>query len=641
MAVLTIDFETYYDQQYSLKKMTTAEYILDHRFQVILCSFKLNNEPSTVEVGFENVQRRLNSYDWSKLALCAYHVRFDGSILAWHFGIVPKLYLDPLSMARATTHAVVGRSSLAAVSKYLELPDKGDAVVRAVGKRLEDFTGPELWDYADYCNRDNENCFSIFTKMKKIFSPTELRLIDLVARMHILPQVKLDPGPLAEHLAEVKARKQEILDRVSSIGSDVFRSNPQFVALLESYGVDVPMKISPTTGRETFALAKGDREFKELCMDPDQPLEVQALLAARTSQKSTLEETRTQKLLDHSLLDWRERGEQWAVVPLKYSGARTHRLSGDDKTNWQNFARMSPIRAGIVAPPGYRIVHRDASQIEARMVAWLAKCEKLLRAFREKRDVYSEFATTVYGQLVTTADTKRRFVGKTGILGLGYGCGPLKFRHMLFLGNGGISVEINLEESTRIVYHYRSEYPEIPVLWSLGGHLLLYVLVTSRGPQNVRSLLDIDYLKDRAEQFPVVKPGFDCLWLPSGLCLMYPNLRHERMPDNSYQLIYDNRTTGGYFKIYGGKVIENISQALSRIIVTDSAVRIFDLTGYHPFLSTHDSLDYCVPESEVEWWHAHLEKEFAIRPTWAPDLPLASEGGWGRTLLAAEKKENS
>jgi len=641
MAILTIDYETYYDKDYSLKKMTTAEYILDPRFQVIMCSFKLDDEPSAVEVGHKNVRRRLNSYDWSKLALCAYHVRFDGSILAWHFGIAAELYLDPLSMARATTHAVVGRSSLAAVSKYLELPDKGDAVVRAVGKRLENFTDPELWEYADYCNRDNENCYSIFLKLKKIFSPTELRLIDLVARMHILPQVKLDPEPLAVHLGAVRARKQEVLDRVSAIDPEVFRSNPKFAALLESYGVDVPLKISPVTGKETFALAKGDREFKELCMDPEQPLEVQAILAARTSQKSTLEETRTQKLLDLSLLDWRGHGERWGAVPLKYSGARTHRLSGDDKTNWQNFTRMSPIRAGIAAPPRYRIVHRDSSQIEARMVAWLAQCMKLLRAFAEGRDVYSEFASTIYQRTITKADTKERFVGKTGILGLGYGCGAPKFRHMLFLGNGGISVEVTLEQSVEIISHYRSEYPEIRTLWHRGEQLIQYVLVVSRGVQNVRQLLNIDYLAYRASTFPVVEPGFDCLWLPNYLCLMYPNLRFERMPDNTTAIVYDNRTTGGYYKIYGGKSIENISQALSRIVVTDIAVRVFDLTGYHPFLSTHDSLDYCVPEREVEWWDQELDRQFAIRPAWAPDLPLASEGGWGKTLLAAEKKENS
>jgi hypothetical protein len=233
-------------------------------------------------------------------------------------------------------------------------------------------------------------------------------------------------------------------------------------------------------------------------------------------------------------------------------------------------------------------------------------------------------------------------VGKTGILGLGYGCGPPKFRHMLFLGNGGISVNVIEEaEARRIVYHYRSTYPEIPVLWERCGDLLLRpVVMTGRPvrPRHSRALTDRGEHTDRL--LGVIRPGFDALWLPNGMCISYPRLRYERMPDNTMPMVYDD-PYGGWRKIYGAKCTENISQALARIVVTDIAVRMFELTGVHPFLSTHDSLDYCVPVEDVEWWDKALEHQFAIRPSWAPDLPLASEGGWGRTLLAAEKQENS
>ncbi len=661
--IVTCDWETYYDQHYSLTKMSTADYILDHRFQSIMCAVKVNNAPTEIYIGHREIAQRFKHIDWSRSAFLAHNTRFDGAILGWRYGIEPAMYLDTLSMARATTHWKLGRSSLKAVSDYLGLPPKGDEVVRAMGKRLEDFSHTELNAYAEYCARDNDNCREIFDKLRPLFGGNELRLIDIIMRMFILPQVKLDPNVLAEHLNQVRTDKAQALAKVAHIDPAVFSSNQKFAALLETMGVDVPRKISPTTGYETPALAKNDRGFKELCMDESQPLEVQAILAARMNSKSTLEEKRTQKLLDQSLMDWPARSASeacrsgsdarlgegqkgWGAVPLKYYGARPGRISGDDKVNWLNFRRGSKVRDAIVAPPGYRVVHRDASQIEARMVAWLARCKPQLEAFADpKRDLYCEFASTVYGRVVTKNEKELRFVGgKVPILQLQYASGPDKYRHTLFIGNGGMSVSIDEAEARRIVYHYRNTYPEIPELWEAGEFLIQRVIAVSRDGvwrrRDPRSrgggvvALDPTHLEN------IVKPGFDALWLPNGMCIAYPNIRYERNPaTNGLDKVYDD-PYGGWRKIYGGKVTENISQALSRIIVTDIAVRTFDLTGYHPFLHTYDSLDYCVPEQDVEWWDKHLETEFAKRPTWAVDLPLASEGGWGRTLLAAERGDN-
>ena len=635
--IVTGDFETYYSQAYSLTKMSEVDYILDPQFQTIMLALRIGDGPSEVLIGHDQVARKLATLDWPRVAWLSHNTRFDGSILAWRYGHTPALWLDTLSMARATTHWNIGRSSLKAVSDYLGLPPKGDEVVRAIGKRLEDFTPAELDAYASYCIRDNENCRAIFDKLRPLFSAEELCLIDLVLRMFITPQVRLDKNVLAEHLHQVRAEKTAAFDKVAFIDKSVFSSNQKFAALLESYGVDVPRKISPTTGEETYALAKGDRAFKELLMNDSLPVEVQAILAARVNAKSTIEETRAQKLLDLSL-KWWPQGSAWAPVPLKYSGARTHRLSGDAGMNWQNFKRGSRLREAVVAPPGYRIVHRDASQIEARTEAWLAGCKTLIDAFTQGRDVYSEFASGVYNRRVTKENKLERFVGKTCILGLGYQTGWEKLRHTLFIGNGGISVSIDEDEAKRIVYHYRNEYHEITILWSTAEYMLQKTIGRSR-PLKKQLVYSEPHVGLAIEQ--VIKPGFDSLWLPSGLCISYPNIRYERnLSTNQFEMVYDD-PYGGWRKIYGGKATENITQALARIIVTNIAVRVFEQTRRHPFLSTHDSLDYCVPESEAEWWDQTLEREFAVRPEWAPDLPLASEGGWGRTLLAAEKVENT
>lgn len=637
MPVVTIDFETYYTSDYSLRKMSEVDYILSPLFQTIMCTVKVNDGPTEAFVGHDAVARKLSSFDWDKCAACSHNARFDMSILAWHFEIVPKLYLDTLSMARATTHAVAKRSSLDAVSKYLGLPDKGDEVVRAMGKRLEDFLASpqELAAYVSYCVRDTDNCRLIFNELRPHIPHAELRLIDSIIRMFVQPQVFLDANVLSTHLAQVRADKQAILNTVSHIDKSVFSSNQKFAALLMSKGVDVPQKVSPTTGELMPALAKNDRAFKELCDDPDQPLEIQALLAARVNSKSTMEETRTGALLNLSLREWGDKGTGWAPVPIKYYGAHTGRMSGDGGFNWLNFKRGSKIRGAIVAPERYRIVHRDSSQIEVRMLACLAGCEPMISAFRDGRDIYCEFASAVYGRPVTKAQPTLRFVGKTCILGLGYQTGGAKLRHTLFIGNGGVSVNVDEKEATDIVYKYRRMYPEIPELWAKGEDTLQNMMWLAT------SVTSAEARVQRANVLPVVTYDARALWLPNGMAIQYPNLRRDgRNPPGPFrdEILYD--TPQGPTNIYGGKVTENVDQSLSRIVVTDIIDRVHTHTGYQPFLSTYDSIDYCVPVHEAAAFDEYLEGEFKIPPPWMPTLPLASEGGFGITLADAEHAVN-
>lgn len=546
MDVITVDGETYYDQDYSLSKMSEVEYILDHRFQTIMFTFKKNDEPTEVAIGHDAVKRKFATYDWSRSAFCSHNTRFDGSIAAWHFGVEAALYLDTLSMARATVHAATGRSSLDQVSKYLRLPPKGDEVVYARGKRLEDFTPDELQRYVDYCIRDTDNCREIFKILRRCFSHAELLTIDWTIRLFCEPQVFLDPNKLAEHLANVRAEKAAVMAKVSHIDKSVFSSNQKFAELLRDHGIEPPTKISPTTGKETYALAKNDRAFKELCDDGTLPIMTQAILAARINSKSTIEETRTQSLLDLSLQSWGERGDGWAPIPIKYFGAHTGRASGDGGWNWQNFKRNSPIHDAIVAPEGHRIVHRDSSQIEARMLAMMSRCEKMINQFREKRDIYSEFASTIYNRRVSKADKQLRFVGKTCILGLGFQTGAEKLRHTLFIGNGGMSVRVEMIDAQKYVWTYRRTYREVPDLWNLGDHVLSRML-----RMNTMPTWEPSDAVDAAIAYPYVTYNDRAVWLPNGMPIQYLNLRQER-GSGQVELVYDNR--GQRNTIYGGKL---------------------------------------------------------------------------------------
>lgn len=417
MDIYTIDFETYYDREYSLSKLTTEQYVRDTRFQSILVGIKKNNGP-TKWVPNKLIGPVLNAIDFSKAAILCHNTAFDGAILSWRYGVKPKLWLDTLSMARPLHNVSVG-GSLKALAQYYKLGAKGDEVVNALGKRYSQFSPEELQRYADYCVNDVEITYKLWLHLKKELPQSELLVIDQTLRMYIEPKIELDEGLLRQHLMEVRNSKQKLLELVAeAMGmgekfdvqalKPVLMSNNNFAILLEKLGVEPPTKVSAKTGKEVFAFSKTDKPFTDLLEHPDE--RVRAAVEARLGVKSTLEETRTLAFIGIS-----NRGP--LPIMLNYYGAHTGRFSGGDKVNLQNLPSRgnTTIRRALKAPEGYEIIACDSSQIEARTVAWLAGQDDLVQSFREGRDVYSEFASDVYGRTVTKADYTERFVGKTCI----------------------------------------------------------------------------------------------------------------------------------------------------------------------------------------------------------------------------------
>ena len=412
MDIVTIDFETYYDKDYSLSKMTTEAYVRSHNFEVIGVGVKVNNYPTDWYSG-DNPGKFLNSLDYRDKAILCHNTAFDGAILSWHFGIRPKLWLDTLSMARPFHQMTVG-GSLAALATYYGLGAKGDEVVNALGKERKDFSPDELARYAEYCKNDVEITKKLFDKLAKGFPVSEIMVIDQILRMYTEPTIELDVKLLQTHLQEVLTRKRTLINDLGLSGisdeaiNKMLMSNDIFAKYLKNLGIDPPTKVSPTTGKQTWAFAKTDKAMTELLEHPDE--RVQSVVAARLGVKSTLEETRT-----NALIGVATRGR--LPIMLNYYGAHTGRLSGGDKLNLQNLPSRgnTSIKKALRAPEGYVLVAADSSQIEARLVAWLAGQDDLVQAFRESRDVYSEFASEVYGRKITKADKVERFVGKTCI----------------------------------------------------------------------------------------------------------------------------------------------------------------------------------------------------------------------------------
>lgn len=407
MNILTLDFETYYSQEFSLTKMTNEEYVRSFEFEVIGVSVQINDgKPKWFTGDMIETAVFLRQFDWENSLALAHNAAFDASILTWIFGIKPKGWLDTLSMGRALHGTEVG-GSLAVLAKHYGVGTKGTEVVMAKGLRRKDFPEGQLAEYGKYCCNDTAMTYALFQKMAEGFPPSELRLIDLTIRMFSEPVLQLDEGILTVHLGEVKRKKQELLSRML-IDKDMLMSNKQLAKVLEGFGVVAPMKISPTTGKTTHAFSKTDEEFKAL-LEHDN-VTVQAIVAARLGVKSTIEETRTERFIGIA-----RRGSM--PVPLRYYAAHTGRWGGDDKLNLQNLPRKSPLKYSIIAPDGYVVLDSDSSQIEARTLAWLAGQNDLVEAFDKGEDVYCIMASAIYGRQITKADERERFVGKTTILG--------------------------------------------------------------------------------------------------------------------------------------------------------------------------------------------------------------------------------
>ena len=610
MDLITLDFETYYDKDFSLKKLTTEEYIRDPRFEIIGLGIKVNNDSTEWASGtFEDFKGYIHSFDWENSMVLAHNTMFDGAILSWLFGVKPKVWADTLCMGRAV-HGIEVSGSLKAMAERYEIGVKGTEVLNALGKRREDFDDEALSLYGDYCVNDVELTHSLFNIMADKFPKKELKIIDTTLRMFIEPVLDLDTPLLEEHLINIRDRKDELLINAGIEDKKDLMSNDKFAGLLRDNNVSPPMKISPTTGKETYAFAKTDEGFKQLQEHWNQ--DVQNLVAARLGNKSTLEETRTQRFIDIA-----KRGT--LPIPLRYYAAHTGRWGGSDKINLQNLPSRGEnggvLKKSVLAPDGHVLIDCDSSQIEARVLAWWAGQKDLVDAFHNKEDVYINMASRIYRCDRASVTKDQRFVGKTTILGAGYGMGAQKFMNQL----NSFGVNVEYKEASRIIQTYRTTNPSIKKLWTDAMELIEQL---SKG--FCLLIGDVNIVE------PII--GIKAVKLPSGLLMRYEDLKLER--DEYGAENYTFKTRSGRSKIYGGKFVENVCQAVARCVIGEQMLEI--AKRYKVVLTVHDSLVVCVKEEEADEARQYVEDCMRAVPDWAKGLPLDCESGVGKSYGGCE-----
>jgi DNA polymerase I-like protein with 3'-5' exonuclease and polymerase domains len=626
MIPVFLDIETYYDKDYSLKKMSTQEYIHDPRFKVHGIGIAIGRNPPRwfKEPYITPLLQRMVP---GNVAVGHNISGFDAAILEWHYKLKPRFIIDTLAMSRALIGERLRSHSLDSIAKYMLGREKGHYLASTMGQY--NLTPEQDRQLGEYCatnpDSDVNLCRSIFYALISIMPKLELPVADMVARMYLEPKLWLDNQMLIQYHSEVVARKLIALDEAGIADAKELRSNPQFAEALQRLGVIPPMKTSPTTGQPAYAFAKTDEAMQELAEHPDD--RVQALVAARLEVKSTLAETRAMSFINAS---------RYGEFPIgyKYSGAQTtHRLSGDNNMNLQNLPRGGVLRHSIMAPDGYNIVVGDQAQVELRITlalaihcylkltgdidgVWQLPEYKALQILASGGDLYGEFGSEIY-QTTITKETHplERQIAKSAVLGLGFGMGKDKFIDYCRT----MGIEITDELAGYIVKLYRSRYKQVPMLWKyLNDNFREFC----RRGEPIQLFNEPNITIEFAKHPKVIIGGAVTAWqldpsigLVGALRVKYPNLLYH---ESSRQFTYER--SGGTTHIFAGKFVENLVQYLARQIIMEQTVRVNRL--YPVVMSTHDEIATLAKNDRIQECQDKMKEIMEERVTWWPSLPL-------------------
>ena len=638
--IITIDFETRWSKKdYTLSKLTTEEYIRDKRFKAFgACVHEFGTDNPIEWVGGDGLREYFSGVDWGRTAVLAHNAQFDISIMEWVYDSHPAFIFDTLSMARALRGVEVG-NSLAKLASDFGLPAKGTAVHSTDGlDKLDAETEREL---AEYCKHDVFLCEEIFRRLSQEYPTKELRLIDMTLKMYTRPTLELDKQMLIKALTEEGEAREALLQKLGVQEADL-ASNPKFAAILKGLGVDAPTKISKTTGKPTLALAKNDALFQALLNHERE--DIALLCEARLRVKSTTERTRAQRFLDIS-----QRGS--LPVPLSYYGALSGRWTAakGSAINMQNLKRGSFLRKAIMAPEGYQLVVGDLSQIEPRVLAWLSDYDEMLNIFRSGGDPYAAFGTQMFNISGLTKDShpELRQSAKSALLGCGYGLGWASFASQLLVGFLG-APPVRYEKAFAKTLGVDQEYAQNFIDWDDNVAKMLDIPHTCTEQELLTHCLASKKIIDiyRATAHPVASFWDMCsnliesslyggkvyqhkcltfskerIELPNGMSLLYPQLRREKDDKGRSQWVYGPNAT----KLYAGKVTNNVTQAVARIVMTDGMLRV---SKKYPIAGTvHDELIAVVPDDEVADAKTWVLAQMVMEPKYMPGIPLAADGG--------------
>lgn len=677
MNVLTVDFETYYDREYSLSKMTMIEYIMDGRFQPIMMSYAINDEPVKNVIGYPNIKRILDSIDWNNTVLNAQNTAFDATIIRARFGHTARYYTDTMAMARVTAAHVFEGASLSAIAKVLQangvnVPPKGKEVESALGMHLYNAysgtpyiakkatTEPDemqrghtlLMSYVEYCNNDVHLAREAFKYFTKMITPDEMQYGNMILKCYIEPSLYLDLPIIEEEIARIHERDEQraryVADQYFNGNQaelrSVCRSVPKFTEFLQGLGgkleheIDedtdytfiIPSKYSEKKGRVEPCYSKTFPPVIEMC---DRIDEIGDIFRTKLAMSSSIELSRAERFRAIAKLDC------GFGMPYTVSGAHTHRLGGSGGLNVQNLSsgrkegQSNALKRSISAPPGHKVVVFDSSQIELRTGSYIAGDHTTLNLFVAGKDPYSQQAALIYGgnpdeikklakSGVEPYASIQRPAGKASLLSNIYGTGAVGFMNYAKL----MGVNMTLEEAQHIVKVYRETHPEVVATWNACEVALRGMIAGASGyfggPDG-----KLFYYDGSRINHGVCMPG---IRLPDGNWLNYHclSMREREYPDGSTKMNYAYRGLKEgriqWIFTYAARIFENCNQALAFAVMKYQALLINQC--YKIVLNTHDEWGIVVKDDEVEQAKEYMQWCMRQVPEWAKGLPVDCEG---------------
>lgn len=468
MRLVALDFESFFSTKdgYTLTKMGPIEYIRDSRFSAQLMSY-IVTDASTMTYDRVRVAEHDNipavlaalKLDAPDVVTVAHNGNgFDFLILSEIYHVVPRIAIDTMCMERWTGVSRIQNESLKSMAKFFQCGEKVEGTVISDGRKWpEDFTPDERTAFIQYCRNDTEQCFLSFKAMLPFMTADALLFSSITAKMACNPVLRLDDDMLTAYLNELsdkvtKARND--INKMFMFKSDedflkAIRSSASFVKMLELLGRKPPMKYSVAkseTKRKkleaegktnlseedyavyTPALAKSDLDFVAMASDADE--RVALLVRTRLENNSSIQRSRAETF--HALA---KSGRPMPVMLNAFKAHTSRYTAGNsegssDRLNLQNLSKRDPsqltLRKAVQAPEGMALVACDSSQIEARILAYVANETELVDAFRRGADPYADLAEKIFQipsekihKGAKSGDKKLkayRNVGKTGIL---------------------------------------------------------------------------------------------------------------------------------------------------------------------------------------------------------------------------------
>lgn len=672
MHKLYIDLETFSE----VNLLTCGTHVYASNSEILLIAYAIGDAPAKVIIGGQFNEELLQVWNDPDYYVVAHNSHFDRTVLAAHGYTLPiERWYD--TMVKAFAHSLPGR--LGVLSEVFRLPS--DKAKDKEGRRLillfckprpkssklrraSQHTHPEEWQrFVEYARLDVESMREIDKLTPKWnYLSSELALWHLDQRINDRG-VCIDTELVCNAIKAIDLAQKVLASKTSkATNGDVVSANKRDALLkyiLEAYGIELPDMQKSTLERRLN--------------DPDLPEAVKELLLLRLN-TATTSTAKYKTLFRSTSADGRLRGTlqfdgatrtgRWAgrmfqpqnlprptlkqddinlgITALKAGGAE---LVYDDIMELTS----SAIRGCIVAPAGSKLVIADLSNIEGRVLAWLAGEEWKLEAFRDYdrgtgHDLYKLAYAKAFNIRPEDVNKSQRQIGKVMELGLGYEGGVGAF--LTFAANYGIDLEAMAEqavipdeiwqeaqrawdwfvEQKRPTFGlsntvwcvcdsfkrtWRQAHIKVSTFWKDLEGAAVKVISTGRTMQCRRLTLDRQgaWLRIR---------------LPSGRFVCYPAACVNDEGKLSYMGIDQYKKKWTRIKTYGGKLVENVTQAVARDILADSMPKI-EAAGYRIVLTVHDEIISEAPDNGA-FSHEALASLMATNPSWAQGLPLAAAG---------------